>query len=135
MNIANKDLFRIKYYDGSTSSGDYVVDTLHVAGANVTLQAMGLSRNATLANGIMGLGYHTATGLHRDTGETYDNVPLRMWRQGLIETVAFSIWMGSICEYYTLSDPSRLGPLPDCIANTGPFRQQHGQSPFRRHRR
>jgi hypothetical protein len=86
----------MKYLDGTTSKGDYIKDTVHIAGAVIKDQRLGLGHSTSLPYGVLGLGYHHLVALWYKMGMTYDNLPLLMWKQGLVNTVAYSMWLGKI---------------------------------------
>ena len=110
------DAFKVRYYDGNNAAGDYFTDNIEIAGATVLGLEMGLAKKASMPYGIAGIGYNHLT-RHRVNGEPYDNLPIRMYKQGLINTVAYSLWMSNLtAEWGTLLfggiDASKFhGPL------------------------
>ncbi|KAH6663296.1 candidapepsin-3 [Plectosphaerella plurivora] len=89
-------LFKVRYYDKTTTTGDYFTDTVHIGGSVVTGQMMGLSYNTSIPYGILGLGYKSMVGLYYKVGDVYNNLPVLMYRQGLTNTIAYSMWLGKL---------------------------------------
>lgn len=96
--IVGPEEFNILYFDGSHARGDYFTDDIEIAGTTVHDQEMGLGVMATVPYGIAGIGYHHIEQRNRPEGKTYTNLPVQMYNQGLINTVAYSLWMSHLGE-------------------------------------
>lgn len=66
---------------------------------------MGLGTTASVPYGIAGIGYHHLVSQHRTEEETYHNLPIRMYKQGLINTVAYSLWMSDLRKNHSIPPP------------------------------
>ncbi|KAL9949828.1 hypothetical protein ACHAQF_002757 [Verticillium nonalfalfae] len=93
--LAAPKKFKIAYLDQSSASGDYFEDTVEIGGTRVSSLAMGLARQSTVPYGLAGIGYHHNVAL-QTWGNIYDNLPVRMQRLGLINTVAYSLWLNNL---------------------------------------
>ncbi|KAI9167401.1 putative aspartic-type endopeptidase [Paramyrothecium foliicola] len=89
--------FNISYIDGSGASGDYVTDTVRVAGAEIPDLQFGIGYVSTSAQGILGIGY-TANEVQvsRAGLRPYDNLPAKMTANGMITSNAYSLWLNNI---------------------------------------
>lgn len=89
--------FNISYVDGSGAAGDYVTDTLRVAGETVEDFQFGIGYTSSTVQNILGIGYpineaQVATeGMH-----TYKNLPARLASQGAIGSRSFSMWLNDL---------------------------------------
>ncbi|KAK5992958.1 putative aspartic-type endopeptidase opsB [Cladobotryum mycophilum] len=91
-----KGSFSIKYVDNSYSKGDYFQDVFQIGGATVKNLTMGLGLSTTIPNGLIGVGYTTNEASIATTGDTYPNLPVAMQQNGLIKTVAYSLWLNDL---------------------------------------
>ncbi|KAM0276857.1 hypothetical protein ACHAQH_006333 [Verticillium albo-atrum] len=93
--LAAENKFKIAYLDQSSASGDYFEDTIEIGGVRVSNLGMGLARHSTVPYGLAGIGYHHNVAL-QTWGNIYDNLPVRMKKLGLINTVAYSLWLNNL---------------------------------------
>jgi elongation factor G len=102
--VVGKGEFDIEYLDGSSSKGDYFTDVFEMGGATLQNITMGLGLNTDIAYGLVGVGYaagEAIVGNTRSTSSIYPNLPLSMVNEGLINTVAYSLWLndlGKLCR-------------------------------------
>ncbi|KAJ5204049.1 uncharacterized protein N7498_004928 [Penicillium cinerascens] len=89
--------FNISYADSSGSSGDYVTDTLHIAGTTIKDFQFGVGYVSTSAQGVLGIGY-TANEVQvgRNGQDAYANLPKAMVQNGLIQSNAYSLWLNDL---------------------------------------
>ena len=88
--------FQIKYADGSFAIGDYATDTLHFGGKDITGMQFGIGYNSTSAQGILGIGYPTNEASISTTAKTYNNLPVQLLNQKVINTMAYSLWLNDL---------------------------------------
>ncbi|KAK3393562.1 aspartic peptidase domain-containing protein [Podospora didyma] len=95
--VVNND-FNISYVDGSSSTGDYFTDHFEIGGANLRNMTMGLGLNTDIAYGLVGVGYALNEAIvgTESTASVYPNLPVNMMDQGLINTVAYSLWLNDL---------------------------------------
>lgn len=90
-------LFNISYVDGSGASGDYVTDTLRIAGETVRDFQFGVGYDSTSPQGILGLGYPAnEAGLVQEGAKEYDNLPAKLASDGTISSSAYSLWLNDL---------------------------------------
>lgn len=97
--IVHEDKFEISYLDGTGASGDYVSDTLNIAGVTVKGVQMGLANKATMGSGLMGIGYsenEASNGASKEEPFVYPNIIDTMLLQGLISRRAYSLYLNSL---------------------------------------
>lgn len=85
--------------DGSSSRGDYFTDAFEIAGATLTNMTMGLGLSTDIAYGLVGVGYalnEAIVGNTQSASSAYPNLPVNMMREGLINTVAYSLWLNDL---------------------------------------
>lgn len=92
----NTDFF-ISYGDQTVAEGDWVMDTLTLDGNKIKDMSFGLGSTTNSSMGVLGIGYSTneAT-LSTTSSYTYENLPLRLVSDGLINTPAYSLWLNDI---------------------------------------
>jgi elongation factor G len=93
-----KGEFSISYVDGSHSKGDYFADRFEIGGAVVNV-TMGLGIDTDIPYGLVGVGYALNEANVSDTqsaSSAYPNLPVTMEREGLIETIAYSLWLNDL---------------------------------------
>lgn len=117
--------FEIAYVDNSYSRGDYFQDDLKIAGATIQNLTMGLGVRTNIAHGLIGLGYVINEASMDTVDATYPNLPVAMEQGGLINTVAYSLWLndldantgsilfGGIDTAKYVGDLTRIEILPD----------------------
>ncbi|AEO53652.1 hypothetical protein MYCTH_2295287 [Thermothelomyces thermophilus ATCC 42464] len=97
--VIGEGQFDIEYVDGSSSKGDYFTDVFQIGDISVQNMTMGLGLHTDIAYGLVGVGYAineaiVATTQSRDS--VYPNLPVQMVDQGLINTVAYSLWLNDL---------------------------------------
>ena len=101
-----KDAFSISYQDNSAVTGDYMTDVLGVGQTTLKNVTMGLATQASRALGIMGIGYIAGESIAAsDPSSIYPNIVSQLKDQGVINTLAYSLWLND------LSMPSSLPSL------------------------
>lgn len=93
-----KDEFNISYVDGSHSKGDYFDDRFEIGGAVVNV-TMGLGIDTDINYGLVGVGYALNEAIVSDTQSAksaYPNLPVTMEQGGLINTIAYSLWLNDL---------------------------------------
>lgn len=93
-----KNEFNISYVDGSHSQGDYFTDRFEIGGAVVNV-TMGLGIDTDIAYGLVGVGYALNEAIVADThsaNSAYPNLPVTMEQEGLINTIAYSLWLNDL---------------------------------------
>ena len=89
--------FQISYADTTGASGDYVTDTLHIGGKDVTGLQFGVGYNSNSSEGVMGIGYPPLEAQVQNNGQkTYPNIPQLMTSEGLISSPAYSLWLDDL---------------------------------------
>ena len=88
--------FNISYVDGSSSVGDYFTDVFTIGGATVQNLTMGLGLETNIAFGLLGVGYEINEASVTTTRTTYPNLPVAMMQSGLINSVAYSLWLNDL---------------------------------------
>ncbi|KAE8447062.1 hypothetical protein EG329_011197 [Mollisiaceae sp. DMI_Dod_QoI] len=95
--VVEKDGFNISYVDGSGSTGDYFQDTFKIGGASLANFEMGLATDTSIGVGIMGIGYNTSeANIGTGNGSEYANLPVAMVNAGVINSVAYSLWLNDL---------------------------------------
>ena len=90
--------FNISYVDGSSSVGDYFTDVFTIGGATVQNLTMGLGLETNIPFGLLGVGYEINEASVTTTKTTYPNLPVAMMQSGLINSVAYSLWLNDLGE-------------------------------------
>lgn len=88
--------FYIKYADGSEAVGDYATDTLSIGGTSIEGVQFGIGYNSSSAQGILGIGYAANEASISTTGKTYSNLPEVLMSSGVINTMAYSLWLNDL---------------------------------------
>ncbi|KAI1770780.1 mitochondrial elongation factor g 1-like protein [Hypoxylon cercidicola] len=99
LTVVGEDEFTISYVDGSSSRGDYITDTFEIGGATIDNMTMGLGLRTDIPYGLVGVGYALNEAIVASTqsaSSSYDNLPLLMQKQGLINTNAYSLWLNDL---------------------------------------
>ncbi|KAK4132825.1 mitochondrial elongation factor g 1-like protein [Trichocladium antarcticum] len=97
--VVREGEFDIKYVDGSSSKGDYFTDVFEIGGATLQNMTMGLGIKTDIAYGLVGVGYavnEAIVGSTQSTASVYPNLPVHMVNEGLINTVAYSLWLNDL---------------------------------------
>lgn len=99
---SNNTAFSITYADGTFAKGTWGYDDVILNGANVTNLSLAVCDNADNAMGILGIGLSgletTYSGSSSVSGSSsssykYENLPLKLKSLGLIEQVAYSVYL------------------------------------------
>ena len=89
--------FNISYVDGSAALGDYATDTLRIDGQDITDMQFGVGYRSTIPQGILGIGYTVnEVQVNRNDKPAYPNLPALMAQKGLIQSVAYSLWLDDL---------------------------------------
>ncbi|KAK1829473.1 mitochondrial elongation factor g 1-like protein [Podospora conica] len=91
--------FVIQYLDGTKSKGDYFTDDFKIGDASLKNMTMGLGLNTTIAYGLVGIGYannEAIVGTTSSLKSVYPNLPVNMVDEGLINTIAYSLWLNDL---------------------------------------
>jgi len=91
--------FNISYVDGSSSIGDYFTDVFEIGGATLRNMTMGLGIETDISYGLVGVGYavnEAIVGTTKSLSSVYPNLPVNMVDEGLINTVAYSLWLNDL---------------------------------------
>lgn len=97
--VVGEDEFSIEYVDGSHSTGDYFTDVFAIGSSSVTNMTMGLGSDTDIPYGLVGVGYKTDEAIVSDEeslSAAYDNLPIVMVSEGLINTNAYSLWLNDL---------------------------------------
>ncbi|KAL6452723.1 SAPT1 Candidapepsin [Candida maltosa Xu316] len=86
----NQD-FSIEYGDLTSSQGTFYKDTVGFSGISITNQQFADVTSTSVDQGILGIGF-TAD---ESNGSGYDNVPVTLKKQGIIDKNAYSIYLNS----------------------------------------
>lgn len=94
----DKDGFQIGYGDGSSASGDWAKETIKIGGATVTGLEFGDATTQNVGQSILGVGFkgNEASAQSRSSAFTYDNLPIQMRKQGIINKAAYSLYLNSL---------------------------------------
>ncbi|KAL8802908.1 MAG: hypothetical protein Q9182_003524 [Xanthomendoza sp. 2 TL-2023] len=84
----------ISYLDGKSFQGDFISDTILVAGEHeLTGMQFGIGYQSTLRNNMLGVGY----GAHKaEYKEGYPKLPQLLVEQGIIQSQAYSLWLDDL---------------------------------------
>ncbi|KAK8013633.1 Elongation factor G- mitochondrial [Apiospora marii] len=93
---AGRRPFDIQYLDGAHTKGDYFADDLDIGGAKILNLTMALGQETDRSFGILGVGYalnEAAVAESSRSSSAYPNLPAQMFKEGLITTNAYSLWL------------------------------------------
>jgi len=91
-----RDKFEISYVDSSYSNGDYFEDRFEIGGAVVQNLTMGLGMKTNIPYGLVGVGYTVNEASLSTMGCEYPNLPVAMQHEGLINSIAYSLWLNDL---------------------------------------
>lgn len=95
----SSDPFYIGYNDGSYAKGKWGTDDLSIAGNTVTNLSIGLNSEGTMTNGLLGVSFPEDEETYSLDGEDspfmYENYPLKLKSDGIIDRVAYSLYLNS----------------------------------------
>ncbi|KAI1755872.1 aspartic peptidase domain-containing protein [Xylaria castorea] len=124
--VVDQDAFRIQYLDGSGAEGDYIKDTLHIAGTSVEALQVGLAENSSINSGLLGIGFNTNVAADKP----YPNIADLFVEQDLISIQAYSLYLddlnaetgtilfGGIDTKKFIGQLKSVDILPDAQSNT-----------------
>lgn len=121
------DEFSIKYVDRSYAKGDYFTDSFEIGGATVKNLTMGLGRDTDIGYGLVGIGYALNEAIAGDADDVYPNLPVTMVNEGLINSIAYSLWLNDLGKIAAPRDEKA-----SCVLTHS--RRCNGKHPFRRYR-
>ncbi|RYP48888.1 hypothetical protein DL768_005312 [Monosporascus sp. mg162] len=90
---AGKGDFSITYVDGSKANGDYFTDVFEIGDTAIPDMTMGLGLETNIPYGLVGVGYALS---EATKSFIYPNLPIQMQHQGLISTIAYSLWLNDL---------------------------------------
>ncbi|KAI9847845.1 MAG: hypothetical protein M1837_001738 [Sclerophora amabilis] len=89
--------FNISYQDGSAALGDYARDTIRMGQTNLAGLQFGIGYRSSSQQSILGIGYSAnEVQVNRNGKEPYANLPQLMKDEGLIRSVAYSLWLNDL---------------------------------------
>ncbi|TQS34388.1 hypothetical protein Golomagni_05231 [Golovinomyces magnicellulatus] len=89
--------FNISYVDGSGAEGDYVNDDIMIGTAKIKNFQFGVGYSSSSSQGILGIGYSiNEVQVGRARKKPYPNLSMRMVKDGLIKSNAYSIWLNDL---------------------------------------
>jgi elongation factor G len=97
--VVGEGEFDIEYLDGTSSKGDYFTDIFEIGGATLQNMTMGLGVSTDISYGLVGVGYASNEAIVANTqslSSVYPNLPVNMVNEGLINTVAYSLWLNDL---------------------------------------
>lgn len=113
--LVDQDAFSIQYLDNSGAEGDYIKDTLHIAGTSIEALQVGLAENSSINSGLIGIGFNTNVAADKP----YPNIIDLFVEQDLIDIGAYSLYL--VCETFF----SSLFPLsrrfPSLVSQFAPW--------------
>ncbi|MCJ1461862.1 hypothetical protein MMC07_000461 [Pseudocyphellaria aurata] len=89
-----EELFRIAYQDNSQVSGIYFKDTLNIGAQSIKNMQMGLADRASRDLGILGIGFRAGESV-ASPSDQYPNIVNQLKDQGVISTLAYSLWLNN----------------------------------------
>ncbi|MCJ1385618.1 hypothetical protein MMC17_008741 [Xylographa soralifera] len=87
-------LFSEAYLANTTVSGDFAIDVLNFAGATLKNLTMGIAYESNNVVNLWGIGQPYNEGLGKGL-QIYDNSPVQMVQNGLIQSPLYSLWMNA----------------------------------------
>lgn len=90
--------FDISYVDGSRATGHYFTDSFEIGGVVMENLTMGLGAHTDIGFGVVGIGFASNEAIVQTKGvnEIYNNLPLAMVEQGLVNASAYSLWLNNL---------------------------------------
>lgn len=93
----NNSNFHMEYADQGIAKGDWVTDDVKIKNVSISNFSFGVGNYANSSIGVMGVSYDRAeVSLVQETPVMYDNLPLKLVREGIINIPAFSVWLNDI---------------------------------------
>lgn len=91
---SNGTSYSISYGIGRTT-GNWGTDRFTIGGATLRSQSFGIATRADTSNGIIGIGRAEAESTYKN-GYIYENLPMRMASEGLINSAAYSLYLNDL---------------------------------------
>lgn len=91
----NNSDFYISYEDNTVAEGDWSTDTLNLQGVDIPNMSFGLATTANSSIGVLGIGY-MSNEASESNGYSYENLPILLKNQGIINTAAYSLWLNDL---------------------------------------
>ncbi|CCU77433.1 unnamed protein product [Blumeria hordei] len=89
--------FNISYVDGSGAQGDYVSDVVAIGKTTLKNLQFGIGYKSSSPQGILGIGYAiNEVQVGRAKKRPYENLPMRMVSDGLINSNAYSLYLNDL---------------------------------------
>lgn len=89
--------FNISYAGGDTASGDYVTDTVRMAGQTITKLQFGVGYDSSSPLAILGIGYPINEAQSSNSGmKPYQNLPAKLAADNMISSNAYSLWLNDL---------------------------------------
>ncbi|KAH7321411.1 aspartic peptidase domain-containing protein [Stachybotrys elegans] len=98
--LVGQNMFDITYADDSYSRGDYFEDDFRISGMEITNMTMGLGLRSSIPHGLLGIGYASNEASIHTANVMYPNLPIAMEQAGLVNTVAYSLWLNDLGASY-----------------------------------
>lgn len=98
----NSTKFSITYGDGTFANGSYCHDTISYGSATISKATFALANETDSINSVWGIGLPGLEAVvtnYDSTGNfspTYSNLPMQMKEQGIIKSVAYSLWLNDV---------------------------------------
>ena len=81
-------------------TGDLVNDVVGIGNVNLKNITMGLAFQASRPEGIMGIGYAADESIaSTNPGSVYANIVDQLKNEGVISTLAYSLWLNDLSEH------------------------------------
>ncbi|TRX98504.1 hypothetical protein FHL15_000578 [Xylaria flabelliformis] len=90
--VVDQGAFSIQYLDGSGAEGDYIKDTLHIAGTGIEALQVGLAENSSINSGLLGIGFNTNVAADKP----YPNIVDLFVEQDLINIRTYSLYLDDL---------------------------------------
>lgn len=87
--------FTTTYTNGLSAAGDYFVDTVSIGNGTLSQQQLAVAYDTNRAYGVLGLGFAAQEVQALKSGRQYSNVPASMANAGIINSIAYSLWLNS----------------------------------------
>lgn len=91
---SNGTSYSIAYGIGQTT-GNWGTDMFRIGGATINSLSFGIATRADTNNGIIGIGRPEAETTYK-SGYVYENLPMRMASEGLINSAAYSLYLNDL---------------------------------------
>lgn len=92
-----KDGFKIGYGDRSYAIGEWATDVMEISGTEIKDVQFAVATNQTAGRALVGIGYPGNEASNNGANSfTYDNFPITLKKQGIINKTAYSLYLNSI---------------------------------------